>query len=232
MTNILDFVMQLGIVAKAVLVVLLILSIISWAIIFEKWRQFRKIKKETQKFLQAFEMKPDLNELYQYSRDFRYTPYAWMVRALHDEFHNSNRNSPEKEEFSSFATQNPTGVKKKVSSLTTVLNISHSHEISNMEKRLIILSTTVSVSPFLGLLGTVWGIMNAFLSIGITGSADLASVGPGIAEALITTAAGLGVAIPALIAYNFFIDTVRQMDDKLDTFSAEMLHKLSGEIFE
>jgi len=230
MTNILSFVMELGIVAKAVLVVLLVLSVISWAIIFEKWRQFRKIKKETQKFLQAFEMKPELNELYQYSRDFRYSPYAWIVRALYDEFHNSSRKASDNEE--SFNIQNPIRVKKRLSSLTTVMNISHSHEISSMEKRLIILSTTVSVSPFLGLLGTVWGIMNAFLSIGLTGSADLASVGPGIAEALITTAAGLAVAIPALIAYNYFVDAVRQMDDNLDTFSAEMLHKLSGEIDE
>lgn len=230
MTNIFSFVMELGIVAKAVLVVLLILSIISWAIIFEKWRQFRKIKMETRKFLQAFEMKPELNELYQYSRDFRYSPYAWLVRALYDEFHNTDRRASENED--SFNVQNPTRVKKRLSSLTTVMDISHSHEISSMEKRLIVLSTVVSVSPFLGLLGTVWGIMNAFLSIGLTGSADLASVGPGIAEALITTAAGLAVAIPALIAYNYFVDTVRQMDDQLDTFSAEMLHKLSPEIAE
>jgi biopolymer transport protein TolQ len=228
MTDVFSFIVNIGLVAKLVLVFLVILSIISWAIILEKGWQFRKIKKETKKFLQAFQISPGLNEMYQYTRDFRHSPFAWMVKALFNEFNHLNRNNTEREEVA-FTSGNPTQVRRNISSLNTVLKVSHSHGISRMEQRLIILSTTVSVSPFLGLLGTVWGIMNAFLSIGITGSADLASVGPGIAEALVTTAAGLAVAIPALIAYNYFVDTVRQMDDKLDTFATEMLLRIERE---
>ena len=228
MTDVFSFIVNIGLVAKLVLIFLVILSIISWAIILEKGWQFRKIKRETKKFLQAFQISPGLNEMYQYTRDFRHSPFAWMVKGLFAEFNHLNRNNSTADE-AAFTAGNPTQVKKNLSSLNTVLKVSHAHEISKMEKRLIVLSTTVSVSPFLGLLGTVWGIMNAFLSIGMTGSADLAAVGPGIAEALVTTAAGLAVAIPALIAYNFFVDTVRQMDDKLDTFAAEMLHKIDRE---
>jgi len=229
MTDVFSFIVSIGLVAKLVLGFLVILSIISWAIIMEKGWQFRKIKKETKKFLQALEISPGLNEMYQYSRDFRYSPFAWMVKALYKEFNHLNRNTSEREDAITFMSGNPTQVRKNLSSLNTILKVSHSREISKMEKRLILLSTTVSVSPFLGLLGTIWGIMNAFLSIGLTGSADLASVGPGIAEALVTTAAGLAVAIPALIAYNFFVDSVRQMDDKLDTFATEMLHRIDRE---
>lgn len=225
MTNVFSFIVNIGIVAKLVLVFLFVLSIISWTIIIEKGWQFRKIKKETKKFMHAFDIRPELNEIYQYCQNFRYSPLAWMIKALYREFNNLTPNTVGREE-PAFMSGNPTQVKKGLSSLTMALNVTHSREISKMEKRLIILSTTVSVSPFLGLLGTVWGIMNAFLSIGLTGSADLAAVGPGIAEALVTTAAGLAVAIPALIAYNFFVDTVRQMDDRLDTFTSEMLHRL------
>lgn len=230
MNDIFSFIVNIGIVAKLVLVFLVVLSIISWAIIIEKGWQFRKIKKETNKLLPAFDIRPELNEMYQYCRNFRYSPLAWMIKALYREFNNLGSNKAGREESVTFMSGNPTQVKKGRSSLTMVLNVTHSREISKMEKRLIILSTTVSVSPFLGLLGTVWGIMNAFLSIGLAGSADLAAVGPGIAEALVTTAAGLAVAIPALIAYNFFVDTVRQMDDKLDTFISEMVHRFDVEV--
>lgn len=229
MTDVFGFILNIGIVAKLVLVFLVILSIISWAIIFEKGIQFRKIKKETNRFLQAFDILPELNELYRYSQGFRYSPLAWVVKALHRELNNSRKTSEEGIQ-DSYLSANQTKVKKSLTSLKTVLDISHAREISKMEKRLIILSTTVSVSPFLGLLGTVWGIMNAFLSIGMTGSADLSSVGPGIAEALVTTAAGLAAAIPALIAYNFFVDTIRQMDERLEMFSAEILNKLDQEV--
>ncbi|MFQ5772021.1 MAG: MotA/TolQ/ExbB proton channel family protein, partial [bacterium] len=92
-----------------------------------------------------------------------------------------------------------------------------------LEKHLVFLATTGSVSPFFGLFGTVWGVMSAFLAIGFTGSADLSVVGPGIAEALITTVAGLGAAIPAVIAYNYFVNKLKRLSSELEIFYANLI---------
>ncbi len=227
MSEIFRFIMHAGIVTKAVLTILLILSVVSWAIIFEKTRLFLKIKKESRKFLQIFRMHPGWNELYAYSRDFRVSPYPRVVKRFYSERQSWNQNG-ERELLYQNAS-NPVAVKKESVSPAAILGTYHSDEISDLEKRMIILSTTVSVSPFLGLLGTVWGIMSAFLSIGATGSADISSVGPGIAEALITTVAGLAVAIPALIAYNYFVDNIRRLDGKLENFSTELIRLMDRE---
>ncbi len=230
MSEILNFMVNVGIVAKIVIAVLFVLSIISWAVIIERGRYFRKIKKETRKFDQIYRMRPEWKELYSYSRGLEYSPFSKVVSSLYEALKNRKSSGALREEpFSLSPAAGTVSVAKKTRSMQTVVDIARTREISRMEKRMIVLSTTVSVSPFLGLLGTVWGIMSAFLSIGVTGSADLASVGPGIAEALITTAAGLAVAIPALIAYNFFVDNIRRMDEQLDIFSLELIGQMEGE---
>lgn len=221
--------LNVGFVATGVLIVLAIISVISWAVIIEKWRFFRKMKKETGQFMQFFQMNSTLDELLGFSREFPNSPMARMIRRIYHSSVKWRDNESNRDELLNLVDQQPGEPKKSQVPFTSVVDGAHAGEISRMEERLIILSTTVSVSPFLGLLGTVWGIMSAFISIGITGSASLASVGPGIAEALITTAAGLAVAIPALIAYNFFVDSIRRWDEKLDDFSADLYHIRQGE---
>jgi biopolymer transport protein TolQ len=216
--------LNLGFVAKMVLLVLAILSVISWAVIIEKWRFFRKMRKETHQFLQVFRMKSSPEELLDDSREFQNSPMARMFRRIYQSSGKWKESYNDRGDILSLVEPQPSEPKQTPVSMTMAVDGAHASEISRMEERLIILSTTVSVSPFLGLLGTVWGIMSAFISIGVTGSASLASVGPGIAEALVTTAAGLAVAIPALIAYNFFVDGIRRWDEKLDDFSTDLYH--------
>jgi len=112
---------------------------------------------------------------------------------------------------------------EKVRELPRILAAVAARELGKLEKHLTFLATTGSVSPFFGLLGTVWGIMSAFAAIGYRGSADLATVAPGIAEALVTTVAGLGAAIPAIMAYNHFVGRLRKLETELEHFSTEFI---------
>lgn len=209
LSELIQFVFRAGAVAKIVLLILLVLSLVSWTLIFEKVRRFAKIKKESGIFLRTYRMRGSWSDLYRQSREFPHSPFARLFRHNYNGF----------QTYFAAGAKNPTAnhpVKLKLESTI-------SEEIAVIEKRMIFLSTTVSVSPFLGLLGTVWGIMTAFMSMGTKGSASIAAVGPGIAEALITTAAGLAVAIPALVAYNYFVDKIRQLENELDNFSTELV---------
>jgi len=209
MRELIQFVFNSGAVAQIILLTLLLLSIISWTLVIEKFRRFAKIKKESDVFLRAYRMRGSWSDLYRQSRDFVNSPFARLFRhnytAFQTYFANPNKTN---------ASTHP--VKMKLESTI-------SEEIAAIEKRMIFLSTTVSVSPFLGLFGTVWGIMTAFMSIGIQGSANIIAVGPGIAEALITTVAGLAVAIPALVAYNYFVDKTRHLETELENFATELI---------
>ena len=208
-SELIQFVLRSGAVAKLVLLILLILSVVSWTLIIEKARRFTKMKKESAIFMHAYRLRGSWSDLYRQSREFPNSPFARLFRHNYNGF----------QTYFAASSKNPTvnhPVKLKLESTI-------SEEIAVVEKRMIFLSTTVSVSPFLGLFGTVWGIMTAFMSMGIKGSANITSVGPGIAEALITTVAGLAVAIPALVAYNYFVDKIRQLEIELDNFSTELV---------
>jgi biopolymer transport protein TolQ len=222
MSDMFGIIFDSGVVAKIVLLILLILSIISWGVIFEKLRLFYKLNGETRKFLLFFENKPGWSELFTFSRNFKTSPFPKIIMRIYTEFRNWSQQTSGEDNIAA-TVGNPSTVKKRPIAFAPLIDSTISKEMSILEKRLILLSTTVSVSPFLGLLGTVWGIMSAFLSMGTKGAADITTVGPGIAEALITTAAGLGVAIPALLAYNFFIDKLRRLSDELEVFSSDLL---------
>jgi biopolymer transport protein TolQ len=222
MNNLYDVIFNSGVVAKIVLFVLLVLSIISWGIIIEKLKLFHKVNNETKKFLHFFESHPAWSDLFSFSRNFKTSPFPKVIMRIYYEFRKWNQ--PTTSEANPHSTPvNPTTVKRKPIAFSPLIDSTIAKEMSLLEKRMILLSTTVSVSPFLGLLGTVWGIMNAFLNMGTTGAADITTVGPGIADALITTAAGLGVAIPALLAYNFFNDKLRRLSDELEVFASDLL---------
>lgn len=191
---------QAGYVVKVVLAVLLFFSILSWTVIFYKWRYFSTADKESIKFIKIYNTKKDINEILEFSKKYSKSPLARLYSSIYSE-----GSYIEKEKL-----------KRSIKRYCII-------ESANLEKYLHFLATTGSTTPFIGLFGTVWGIMNAFSGIGTTGSASLAVVAPGIAEALIATAMGLVAAIPAVIAYNYFLNKVNRMILTLEDFSEELI---------
>jgi biopolymer transport protein TolQ len=195
-----QLILQAGYVVKGVLLILLFFSIVSWAIIFFKQRYFSKADEESQEFLRAYRSNRDSKGLFQATKNLMISPIANLFRAVYsDEIH------------------------KEQSEPKRVLRRYGALESAKLEKYLNFLATTGSTTPFIGLFGTVWGIMTSFMNIGSAGAASLAIVAPGIAEALITTAAGLFTAIPAVIAYNHFVGSIRNQATQMDTFTNEFL---------
>lgn len=196
----LQLILQAGYVVKGVLIILLFFSIISWAIIFYKHRYFSKANKENEQFLRAYRSARDSKGLYQTTRTFTVSPIANIFRSVYADEGNKDRNETKR-----------------------LLRRYEALETAKLEKYLSFLATTGSTTPFIGLFGTVWGIMNSFRNIGATGAASLAVVAPGIAESLIATAAGLAAAIPAVIAYNYYLSMARRMIVDMEDFSEELL---------
>jgi biopolymer transport protein TolQ len=199
--TVIDLVKQTGIVGKVVLLILLFFSIFSWAIIFYKLKIFKSMKKENERFFEAFLHSNGVKDLFSQAKRFNISPFASLYRAV----------------FTEVNGRNP-------SNLNSIVKKYTSDEVKKIESYLGFLATTGSTTPFIGLFGTVWGIMEAFRSIGIKGSASLAIVAPGIAEALIATAAGLFAAIPAVIAYNYFISQANKIINDVQDFSESLIN--------
>ena len=203
-----------GPVARVVLLLLLGFSIFSWAIIFRKFRTFRAAQRESVEFLKVFRQSKKLSEIRAFCRTLKESPLPEVFLAGYREI-----------ESQATMTENPG--KPRIRSLESVrraLQIGASTELSRLEKWLVWLATTGAVTPFVGLFGTVWGIIDAFHGLATAGTASLHSVAPGIAEALITTAAGLFAAIPAVIAYNIFLQRIKEFGAQLDDFALEFLN--------
>jgi len=197
--TILTLIWKAGPVVKFILLILLFFSVLSWAIIFYKYRFLSKVEKESADFHAAFQSSKHWDTLYQSTKRFSLSPLVNLFRAAYS-IEDAGR-----EEIRSAL--------KRVESM----------EASQLEKYLTFLATTGSTTPFIGLFGTVWGIMNSFMGIGRIGAASLAVVAPGIAEALIATAAGLAAAIPAVVAYNYFLSRTRRISSMIEDFSQELL---------
>jgi len=204
-----DLLVQTGPMAKFVLLLLLGFSILSWAIIYVKWKRFKMLRAQSDQFLRAFRKAHRLSDFNIAVENFPPHPLKSVFEAGYHEV--------------CAQVGNPGGPVHNPAAVTRALQIASSQQVSELEQNLNWLATTGAISPFVGLFGTVWGIMNAFLGLG-SGTASLRAVGPGIAEALITTAAGLFVAIPAVIAYNQFLSKVRELGVRMDNFSLEFLN--------
>ncbi len=217
--NIIRMVLESGVFAKAILIILLVFSIISWGIIINKLRVFRKIDAETRRFLSAFRKSRTISEAYLACSSVRRTPLSRMLEAGFKESEQFSKkeylDNPRKEE--GLTSENKTELIKMT------LDRIGAEELSRLERYVVFLATTGNISPFFGLLGTVWGVMDSFASIGVRGSASLAVVAPGIAEALIATIFGLAVAIPAVIGYNYFNNRLKFISTDIDNFSLEFL---------
>lgn len=195
-----------GTLAKTILVILLVLSVVSWTIMFEKFRFFRRSAEQSKRFLASFAGGGSLAELAARSGDMAECAEASLLAAVHEGMER--------------------GELRKGAFLERFLESKVIGIVTEWESYLIFLSTTATISPFLGLLGTVWGIMSSFLSMGVRGSANLYVVGPGIAEALITTIFGLGAAIPAVIGYNYILRVIRRREDQLVEFGTRLRSRL------
>lgn len=193
-----QLILQAGAVVKVVMLILLFFSIVSWAIIFYKNRYLSRANKETDIFLRAYNSGRDVKGLLGITKTMALSPFANLFRNAFTE-----------------EVREKTEIKR-------LLRRYEALEAAKLERYLNFLATTGSTTPFIGLFGTVWGIMNAFRGIGSAGSASLAIVAPGIAEALIATAMGLAAAIPAVIAYNYYLSRARQMIIEMEDFSEEL----------
>ena len=200
---------QAGWVARGVLGLLLLFSLISWAMIFQKFGLFGRLNRESDQFLKIFRATKGVANpqgLVSAGSPFA-NVYAAGYRELQTQVSGSGSAAPQKI--------------KSMQAVTVNMQLAAAEEVRRAEKGMSWLATTAGVTPFIGLFGTVWGIIDAFSGLGTAGAASLRVVAPGIAEALVTTAAGLAAAIPALIAYNYFLQDIRELAQRLDTFALE-----------
>jgi biopolymer transport protein TolQ len=221
-SGVLDLVLNAGPVAKAVLIVLAIFSIVSWALIVEKWWQFRRVRRQTLGFLKVFREARRPSIVHGAAKKCRESPLAQLYGAAYQEI------SGIPEVTDRMLDDVDDGLpSERLEAVQRALRRAAALEIARLERYLPFLATTASATPFIGLFGTVWGVMAAFHGIGSQGSASLAVVAPGISEALIATAAGLGAAIPAVIGYNYFVNRVKHWATEMDGFGLDLLNLLS-----
>ncbi|MBW2544952.1 MAG: protein TolQ [Deltaproteobacteria bacterium] len=210
-----------GPMVQFVLLLLLFFSVVSWAIILMKYRIIKRSRRENDMFLDRYMKINKLSEVFPESKKFRYSQIAEVFRAGYTEL---VKVAGIRREALSDADSEISLEMRGLDNVERALNRACDSETTKLESSLGFLATTGSSCPFIGLFGTVWGIMNAFKGIGVKGSATLAVVAPGISEALIATAAGLAAAIPAVIFYNYYANQVRTMAVEIDSFSSEFLN--------
>ncbi len=226
--SITDMILHAGPVGQFVMLTLLVFSIISWTIVFMKYRLFRNIRLDSADFLETFWNSANLSEASKTAQDFPYSPEAAVFLAGYNELQKINtiRNRKEhKKQEESLDMQLAT-----MDNLKRALRKEENRQFKQFSSALPFLATTGSATPFIGLFGTVWGIMVSFHDIGQRGSASLAVVAPGISEALVATAAGLAVAIPAVIAYNHFANKLEGVSDEVAQFSTDFLNLVERDL--
>ena len=211
LSSLLDMLHHIGPIALVVLGVLALGSLYSWAIILGKSSQFRRARAQSRRFLRAFRKADRLQEISTVSDQFRPSPLVKIFDEIHDTYRRQTGGS---------------GPPRNVVALERASQAAAGDSLAVLEGRLTWLASIAQAAPFVGLFGTVMGIISAFQGLGSEGAATLRAVAPGISEALITTAAGLIVAIPALIAYNQFTSSLRDFGSQMDDFSREMLNSL------
>ncbi len=202
-----------GPVAFTVLVILLIASIFSWAIMLSKWSSFSKAQTQGKRFVRAFRKSTRLSEIAAVADQFKPSPLVAVFGEINDEYQRQNGGR---------------GLPRNPVALERAAQTASSEALTLMESRMTWLATIAAIAPFIGLFGTVMGIIDAFHGLGTAGAATLRAVAPGISEALITTAAGLVVAIPAVIGYNQLTARLREFASRMDDFGRELLNAIEN----
>ncbi|WP_232507765.1 protein TolQ [Ghiorsea bivora] len=216
-------ILDAGIVVQLVLILLLILSFVSWAIIFNKWRTFKGAKQEDTKFADLFWGGSDMQKVLAASKTMKASPQAMVFQQAFREYLKARQAAQQQQEG-------------EVTAATGMLSVRHamdtawSKQMDQYGHHLSFLATVGATAPFIGLFGTVWGIIDAFQNIGISQNTSLATVAPGIAEALVATAFGLLAAIPAVIAYNTFSAKMKVLNGRLDDFTHEFMNILARHV--
>jgi len=207
--NFFDLVKGATLLAKSILIILLLFSVFSWAIIFSKWSMFRRVRLANVQFLRLFRKANGLDMAVQAARQFAQSPLAAIFEFGFEEVERQVKTR---------------GTIHNKLSLERSLQLGISEELAKMERQMSWLATTAAVSPFIGLFGTVLGIIDSFHALGLAGSASLRAVAPGISEALVATAAGLAAAIPAAIFYNYFGHVIRENGARMEDFALEFMN--------
>lgn len=214
-----------GLMVKLVMITLLIFSVVSWWIIIMKQMLFKRARYASEEFLTRFWESKTLNDAYESAKEYTLSPEAAVFVSGFNELRKisavrSNDPNPENLQMQLAIMEN---LKRAVRKAQII-------ESDRLERFLVFLATTGSATPFIGLFGTVWGILTSFQEIGIRGSASLAVVAPGISEALVATAAGLAVAIPAVVFYNFYSNKLVVFESDIDNFSSDFLNLIERDI--
>jgi biopolymer transport protein TolQ len=211
-------------ISKAVLLSLALLSVGSWAIILYKLWVFRRSEQQSRSFLDVFRRSSKFSEVQAVCRSLTESPLVGLFQSGYAELTAQLRQSAPDELAGNPRATATRPTLKSLAAVDRALMRASVVEVNKLESRITFLATTASISPFVGLFGTVIGIMMSFQMIGVTGSTNLASVGPGIAEALVATAFGLIAAVPAVVAYNYFSNRVRLFASEMDDFAMEFLN--------
>ena len=225
--NPLELIAEASPVAKAVLIILGLLSVVCWAIILYKWWTFRRADRQSGNFLEVFRRSSKFSEVQAVCRSLGESPMVGLFQAGYAELTAQlKQTTPNGEPAAGTNPRAGAGrpTLKSVAAVDRALMRASGVEMNKLESRINFLATTASIAPFIGLFGTVWGIITSFLGIAGSGSTNLVVVAPGIAEALIATAAGLAAAIPAVIAYNQFTHRVKLFATQMDDFAMEFLN--------
>jgi biopolymer transport protein TolQ len=235
--DIVHMITNAGPMVQFVMLLLLFFSIMSWAIILIKYRYIRRAIKESAEFSEFFWKSRDLSNAFAKAKQLPGSPQARIFRIGYVELKKSSQSAvPSAPSDPAMNKQGGSSNMSMDARFTGTDNIQRAlrraitTEMTRMTQMVPFLATTGNTAPFIGLFGTVWGIMNSFVGIGQKGSANLAVVAPGISEALVATAAGLAAAIPAVIAYNFFMSKIRVVESELDSFSADLLNIIERDI--
>ena len=214
--NIVDMITGSGPVVQSVLYLLIVISVASWAVVVYKARQIRAARKSSERFVELFWETRNLTEISKSCADLPTSPVAEVFKAGYQEL---VRLRNKKTQAEAFTTELP-----GVANVERAMRRAASLQLTRLEKSLTFLATVASSTPFIGLFGTVWGIMNSFLGLSSSGTSTLQAVAPGISEALVATAMGLAAAIPALVAYNHFARQSRVMSIEMENFASEFLN--------
>lgn len=210
--------------ALAMMLILVFFSLLSWTIIVRKWLTFNRIERRTHSFVAFFRKSARLSEVSSGCEHYRGTPLTGLFQAAYQELNAQLQSVQAKVGPKTVNPGTPVLTERNMQGIQRSLQRAATAELTVLERNMSWLATTGSVTPFIGLLGTVLGIINAFEGLGIEKTASIQAVAPGISEALFATAAGLFAAIPAVIAYNQFINRIKIVAAEMDDFSAELLN--------
>ena len=220
-------ILHAGPVGQLVMLLLLLFSVVSWSIIFMKARLFRNVRFDSEDFLDSFWSSNNLSEANELAEEYTYSPEASVFITGFSELKKINKIRARDEDQSSETLEMQLAT---MDNLKRALRKAEDSQVNKLASLLPFLATTGSATPFIGLFGTVWGIMVSFHDIGQRGSASLAVVAPGISEALVATAAGLAAAIPAVIFYNYFSSKVSAVQYNIQSFSSDFLNLVERDL--